>query len=138
MCVSATCFTYSSQRGRTVDPSLVPVLTRAMFACSDPPVFLPSLCCLHYRNNLTAISLCLSSLFLIGDVEYAVSRQKQIKSALISLMTNEQWACVQKSLCLLLAANKSHHGGNPNQICMGVPRCTTLIPGGHAALLAQG
>lgn len=121
-------------------------------ACADPsnvcvqwsPGFLaePLLFALQKQSDSYCgaifFSLCLSSLFLIGDVEYAVSRQKQIKSALISLMTNEQWACVQKSLCLLLAANKSHHGGNPNQICMGVPRCTTLIPGGHAALLAQG
>lgn len=55
LCVSAMCFSYYSHRGHTVDPSLVPVVTQAMFACSDHLVFLLSLCCMHYRNNLKAI-----------------------------------------------------------------------------------
>lgn len=87
------CFIYSSWRGCFLDLflGLMPVVTQAAFACSDIrfscrafTVCITEIIC----KQLWSWFLCLSSLFLIGKGEYAVSRQKQIKSALISLMTN--------------------------------------------------
>lgn len=108
------CFIYSSQRGSFLDLFLgpMPAVTQATFVCSVTRF--SCLYCLSNRNNLWLWSwfLCLSSLCLIGRGEYAVSRQKQIKSALISLMTNVQEDCMQMSV---LTVNQNCHGENQNQ-----------------------
>lgn len=57
----------------------------------------------------------LPSLFLMGEGEYAVSRQRQVKSALSSLMTGLEQGYTQRSVRLLLVANRSGHGEKLNQ-----------------------
>lgn len=57
----------------------------------------------------------LPSLFLIGEGEYAVSRQRQVKSALSSPMTGLEQGYAQRSVRLLLVANRSCHGEKLNQ-----------------------